>query len=126
MDHASTDTRVKKLYSPWMLLLCVSGLGINLVFAKTIIFLGIPLYVDNVGSILVAALGGSLPGMAVGFLSNTLSSLSNPISLYYGILTVIIAWFAARFSERGKFKTLQGFFQISGCNIIIGGSLVPL
>ncbi len=120
----SSDSNWKHLegeFSPWMLLLCITGLAINLILSKLVIFLNLPLYVDNVGSIIVAILGGPILGMAVGFLSNILGSLSTPISMYYSIFTIIIAWLAAVFSRKGVLKHWWGWLIAAGSFILAGG-----
>ena len=61
--------------------------------------------------------------MTVGFLSNFINSFSNPISLYYGILTVIMAWLASVFSRKGMFKTIKGWITIAFVYVIIGGAI---
>ena len=47
--------------------LCVSGLLINYLLAHLATGLKLPLYLDNIGSALAAALGGYIPGIIVGF-----------------------------------------------------------
>ncbi|MDD2955974.1 MAG: response regulator [Oscillospiraceae bacterium] len=114
--------KIERLFSPWMLGLCAVGLLLNLALSKLVLWLGWPLYLDNVGSILTAALGGALPGMAVGFLSNVIGSFTEPISMYYGILTIIIAWLASLFSQRGWLKKWRGALIASGSFVLIGGA----
>lgn len=116
------ETQIKKLFSPWTLFLCLAGLSLNLLLSKLVIYFGLPLYIDNVGSILTAALGGALSGLTVGFFSNVFGSISEPISMYYGILTVIIAWLASIFSRKGLLKKWYGWLFASGCYILIGGA----
>lgn len=103
------------------LLLCIAGLIINLIFSKLVIYLGLPLYVDNVGSIVVAVLGGPILGMAVGFLSNILGSLSTPISMYYSIFTIMIAWLASVYARRGLLATWRGWLVAAESYVILGG-----
>lgn len=117
------ETQVRKLFSPWMLFLCLVGLSLNLILSKLVILFGLPLYIDNVGSILTAALGGALPGVTVGFFSNAFGSISEPISMYYSILTVIIAWLASIFSRKGLLKKWTGWLLASGSFILIGGAI---
>ena len=101
----------EKMFSPWMAGLCLAGLGINFLLVQFVRFFGLPLYLDNIGCVLVAILGGPLPGTFVGLCSNLLNSVSNPLSMYYGILTILIAWVAAVFSQRG-------WLMSSGCAVI--------
>jgi signal transduction histidine kinase len=114
--------RIYKLFTLWTLGLCVSGLLVNTVLAGIVNILGLPLYIDNVGSVLVAALGGPIPGMTVGFLSNLINSATDPISMYYGILTILNALAAAWFSRKGYLKTISGCFWLAMIMVVIGGA----
>ena len=54
-----------RLFSRATLFLMLAGVALNVGFNKLMSLLGAPLYLDNIGSILAAALGGPLPGMAL-------------------------------------------------------------
>ena len=124
MDTKSLRTERQQMFSRWTGLLCLVGLLLNLLLSNLVFQLKLPLYIDNVGSILVAALGGALPGMFVGFLTNLVNSLSNsPLSMYYGILTAVIAFLAAQFSAHGYFKSLRGCALMTICFALIGGGI---
>ena len=77
--------------------LCVSGLLINYLLAHLATGLKLPLYLDNIGSALAAALGGYIPGIIVGFFTNVINGIGDLNTIYYGSLTVLIAiglsWF---------------------------------
>ena len=103
------------------LLLGITGLLINLALSKLVIALDLPLYLDNVGSVLVAILGGPLLGMTVGFLSNVVGSISTPISMYYGIITILIAWGAALFARRGLLGQVRGWLLLTVIFAVLGG-----
>lgn len=103
--------------------LCLFGLILNLVLSNIVKYFNLPLYLDNVGSILTGALGGALPGMCVGFLSNVMNSFDKPISLYYGILTIVMAALASYFSSRGYFKKISSCFLIALLFSCIGGAI---
>lgn len=51
------------------------GLALNIFLVWLTGVLNIPLYLDSIGTVLVAALGGVLPGIAVGFLSNCITAI---------------------------------------------------
>ncbi|NCB92796.1 MAG: response regulator [Clostridia bacterium] len=123
MKKINSGQRIVKLFSMWTLGLCAVGLFLNIVLANCVIHLGIPLYIDNVGSVFVAALGGPIPGMAVGFLSNLLNSAADPMSMYYGILTVFNALAAAAFSEKGYLKSARGCVLLACVMMLIGGAV---
>ena len=43
---------------------------INLALNRVVNFYKLPLFIDNVGTLLAAAIGGYLPGIIVGYLTN--------------------------------------------------------
>ena len=73
------------------LLLCSIGLLINIVGVRIALGFDLPLYLDNIGSALAAALGGFIPGIVVGFLTNLINAIGDYSTAYYGSLTVLIA-----------------------------------
>ena len=103
-------------------LLCLAGIAINFLGVRIVAALGLPLYLDCVGTILVSAVGGYIPGIVVGFFSNILNGLSDSISLYYSLTSVLIAIFAAWFARCGCFRrfapalgAVLGFSVLGGC-----------
>ncbi|MBR5091327.1 MAG: HD domain-containing protein [Ruminiclostridium sp.] len=80
---------------------CVVCIGINFLLYRIVSSLGLPLYLDNVGIILASALGGYLPGIFVGFMTNVINCFSDPASIYYGLLSVLNAVTAAVFARKG-------------------------
>ena len=81
------------------------GLLINIILSKLAIFFGLPVYFDCVGTILAAMLGGNFPAVIVGFFSNVINGFSDPATLYYGIISILIGVAAAQFQSHGFFKT---------------------
>ena len=73
------------------LFICSFGVYLNIISFKIVNALGLPLYLDTIGTIIVASMGGYLPGVAVGFLTNMIKGLSDQAAIYYGVLNVIIA-----------------------------------
>ena len=67
--------------------------------------LGIPLFIDNIGTILSAVLGGYLPGVLVGYATNILNMTASVENAYYAGISVLIALFAAFFARRGFFRS---------------------
>ena len=73
--------RIEKCFSYQTVLLIALGIVINVIFPRLMIACSAPLYLDNIGSILVAALGGAVPGMHLyqtiwGILGNRLQLCS--------------------------------------------------
>ncbi|MBR6257457.1 MAG: HD domain-containing protein [Lachnospiraceae bacterium] len=111
------------------LLLCAAGILLNIILNTVVTAIGVPLYLDTVGTVAVAVMGGYLPGIFVGFVTNLIKSISDPTSMYYGVLNVIIAVFATYFSDHGLFKKKECIPVIIVVFTLIGGgigSLIPL
>ena len=109
-------------------IICAAGVALNMLFSMVVSALGLPLYLDTVGSVVVAVLGGYLPGVMVGFVTNIIKSISDPSSLYYGVLNVLVAYAATWMAHRGWFKKPIGIVgMITGFTMIGGGlgSLIP-
>ena len=98
---AGMSKRSRRLH---MLALCAVGLAINFLLSKVPLALNLPLYLDNVGSALAAALGGYLPGIIAGFLTNLVNGIGAHETTYYGALTMLIAICSAWFAERGYYS----------------------
>lgn len=91
---------------------------------------GMPLYLDNIGTILAALLGGYIPCITVGFLSNFVAGLNSPNSIYYCVISVFIAVAAVVFvrkMRRLRFKYIVlSVFVFAFIGGVIGGILTWL
>lgn len=110
----------KKNYSSYFLLIfVVIGTIINICGAIFTTYFNIPLYLDAIGTIFVAILGGGLPAIITGMLCSIIFNQFVFGYLYFSIINVFIAlitsWFA-HYSRRSKIVRLLGY--------IFGTSLV--
>lgn len=108
--------------------LCVSGLLINYLLAHLATGLKLPLYLDNIGSALAAALGGFIPGIIVGFFTNLVNGIGDYTTAYYSSLTILIAiasaWYAGK--EFYDFKKPLRLLAVIVTFALIGGGLGSL
>jgi response regulator RpfG family c-di-GMP phosphodiesterase len=76
-----------------LLLLLTVAIGIGLNFLGRLLnsILGLPLYLDNIGTILTALTGGVVPCITVGFFSNLLNGINDATSMYYAVISILIA-----------------------------------
>lgn len=81
-------------------------LGSQLAFA-----LHLPLYLDTIGTIAVAALGGTVPGIIVGVLANLIVAVSSPVTLYFACINILIAMLVASTTRRGAFRRIPATLQ---------------
>ena len=102
------------------------GVVINMALNSLVSALDLPLYLDTVGTVLVAALGGYLPGVIVGFFTNAVKALSNPASLYYGTVNISIAFITPAFFSKGWHKKISGIIGMILLFTLIGGGLGAL
>ena len=107
----------------YALLLCCAGLVINILGVRIVNWFSLPLYLDNIGSAFTAALGGFIPGIIVGFLTNLINSVGDYTTAYYGSLTVMIAVCSAYYAGRGYYKKLRKLPIIIITFALIGGGL---
>ena len=105
MDRTVVDrTADRKSHRNRAALLCIVGLVINIAGVRIARATGIPLYLDIIGTVLAAALGGIIPGIFVGFFSNLINAIGDVETAYYGSLSVMIAIGAILFEHRGYFS----------------------
>ena len=64
-------------------LLILAGIAINLGLSKLVNALGLPMYLDSIGTILVSMVGGFVPGIVVGYATNLLKAVFDFNSIYY-------------------------------------------
>ncbi len=123
--HLNAVREQQKSNRNYLFILCIAGLAINYLLAHLATWLNLPLYLDNIGSALAAALGGFLPGIIVGFFTNLVNGIGDYTTTYYGSLTVLIAiasaWFASM--DYYSFKKPWRLLPIIAVFAIIGGGL---
>lgn len=107
-------------------LLIAAGILLNILLAKVPGLIGAPLFLDSVGTILVAALGGYMPGIVVGVASNAINSIADPITIYYSAISVYIALLSTYFSQRGMFSKLRTAMAGALLLALVGGGLGSL
>ena len=79
---------------------------INMSVNRLVKALGLPLYVDNIGTLLGAVLGGYLPGIFVGYITNIINATADVANMYYAGVSVLIAVTATFFAKKGFYEKL--------------------
>lgn len=114
-----------RLMSNGMLLIIV-GISINIAGAQFAKLLNIPLFLDCIGTILAAVLGGYLPGIAVGFSSNMINALNDQANAYYTLISVLIALISAWYAKKDYFDKLYSTLLLTFPLSLAGGALGSL
>ena len=127
MEDAVRNGPARRRKAPWYpLMLVPAGIALNMLVSKTAAALGLPLYLDTLGTVLAAVLGGYLPGILTGYLTNLLNGFSDVTNIYYGSINALIGVAAAFYASRGywdkKFRALLTVPVFT----LIGGALGSL
>ena len=129
MDQQDREHRNhQKINRNYLIGLCAAGLLINYLLGHLALRLEMPLYLDNIGSALAAALGGYLPGIIVGFFTNIVNCVDDYTNAYYGSLTILIAIASAWFASNGyySFRKPWRLLAVIAVFAFIGGGLGSL
>ncbi|MBQ7454778.1 MAG: hypothetical protein IJS69_07000, partial [Selenomonadaceae bacterium] len=87
-----------------VVLICILGLILNLFGSMIVNRLGLPVYLDALGTIFIASLGGYVPGIAVGFFTNLIKAYSDPSQMYFASVNVLVAIFTTFFARKGFYQ----------------------
>jgi energy-coupling factor transport system substrate-specific component len=100
---------IKDQFSTKTLVLIPIAVGINLVGGMIASSLKLPLFMDMIGTILAAALGGPWVAALVGLLTNIfLALVSNPVYLPYSLVSIGSGLVAGFMIRGGLFKKWWG------------------
>lgn len=105
------------------LLFVATGIIINLAGSRIAVNLKLPLYLDSVGTILISLVGGSVPGVLVGFLSNIINGFFDRYNLYYAPISVLLAITTVILAGRGYFDKLWKALLLAIPFSLFGGVL---
>ena len=99
-------TIAKKRYNSRMAYIpIVAGIILNYVGSKLAALGVLPVYIDNIGTIVAAVLGGYLPGIMTAVVNNLINYFIDHDSIYYASISALIA-IAAAYLYRGIRKQL--------------------
>lgn len=92
--------------SPRLLVLIPSAVAINLAMGFLTNQLGLPLYLDTIGTVVTAGLAGPVVGLVTGIVSQLVRSLYEGfIWLPFGLVQVVIALLAALAARNRGFRS---------------------
>lgn len=123
-----TDQRVKRIPPQYLrtLVFCVACVVVNAVGGYAAISLHLPIYLDSLGTVLSSIVGGYIPGIAIGYVTNLINSVSDSTSMYYGIANVAVAILTSYLSRRGWFDRLSRTIVASILLGLVCGSIGSL
>ena len=87
-----------------LLVICSPGVIFNVIGVAVMTHFDWPIYLDTVGTIFFAAVGGYLPGITVGFFTNLCGIYFDSEEIFYGLVSVLVAALTAFLAEKGYYK----------------------
>lgn len=98
---------LRKEFTTVSITLMAVGIALNLAIGTVALRLGLPLYLDSIGTVLVGALVGPWAGALTGFLSNLVWTLTGlfPQAFAWSGVAAIIGALAGLFARSGWFSS---------------------
>ena len=104
-------------------LICALSILINVLGSYLASRLGLPLYLDSIGTILAAAVGGIVPGTITGFLTNLFKGFWDLSSIYYMPINILLAFGSAFFARRNALLRFPQLLLSCVCLALVGGGI---
>lgn len=107
-----------KMISTATLTLIPVGVAVNLAVGTVVQIIKLPVFLDSIGTVLVAVLAGAVPGIITGAITVFVGGLiTNPVLPWFVLTAIAIGWFSGFCSSRGYFKRLWTW---AICGILMG------
>ena len=120
MKVVTMPTKMKVAYALGLIL---AAFLINIIFSKIALALELPVFLDCLGTVLAAMLGGTFPAVIAGFCSNAFNGISDLTTLYYGIINILIGVTATLFQQKGFFRSIPKAIIAILVFALLGGAL---
>jgi len=102
--------KLKEHFTTTTLVLIPICAGINLIGGWLASALKLPVFLDMIGTIVAAAIGGPWVAAVVGLLTNTfLSIVANPVYLPYALVSISVGLLTGYMVKKGFFKSFGGY-----------------
>ena len=121
--------RIQKDFTTITLALIPVAIVINIVVGQIVQnYLKLPIYLDSIGTVLVAVLAGPIAGAVTGALSNIIWGIifSNPQIIPFAVTAFVIGLLAGVFAQFGWFKRHLPLTQGILAVLVVGGILCAL
>ncbi|MDC7293386.1 HD domain-containing protein [Butyrivibrio sp. DSM 10294] len=105
------------------ILLSLIGIIVNVVLAYAMYSMGYPLFLDTIGTVAVAAVGGLFPGILTAVVTNAICALFNVNAIYYSFMNAMIAIFSAWLIRRHSIRKLGTIITLMGTLTLFSGSI---
>ena len=101
MKFLSTQYFTRDL-TPYTLRLIPIGIVLNLLIGSLVTFLKLPIFLDSIGTVLIATTCGPIPGMLTGVMGQFIAGITvNPVLPWYSGTAVAIGLFSGYWASKG-------------------------
>ena len=101
------------------MLICAAGVILNVVGVIITKTFNLSIYLDTIGTILIAALGGYVPGIVVGFSTNLLGALFDTEEIFYGMVSVLLAVLTAFLASKGYYDKFPKVLWVIPASVLL-------
>lgn len=110
---ASFAQKLKDQFSTKSLVLIPIAVGINLIGGTLCSMLKLPLFLDTIGTLVVACLSGPWVAALTGLLTNVfLAIVANPVNFPYAVVSVLVGLTAGYMARAGFFNKKSGVVAV--------------
>ena len=99
--------------------ICAAGIILNVTGSFAAKSLQLDVYLDTLGTIFIAAMGGYVPGIAVGFFTNLLAGAFHTEEMYFGVVNILIAIMTTFFAQRGYYEKFSKVLMIIPATVLV-------
>lgn len=112
-EKTSFVQKLKDQFSTKSLVLIPIAVGINLIGGTLCSMLKLPLFLDTIGTLVVACLAGPWVAALTGLLTNVfLAIVANPVNFPYAIVSVLVGLTAGYMARAGFFNKKSGIVAV--------------
>jgi energy-coupling factor transport system substrate-specific component len=102
----SLKEQLKKDFSTLTLALMAVGIVLNIILGQVVSLLKLPIFLDSIGTVIVALLAGPWAGGLTGLLTNLIwGMISDPVAAAFAPVALVIGIVAGLCAKYGLFKT---------------------
>jgi len=99
-------TSIKDDFTLMAMLLIPIAIAVNVIGGQIASLLKLPVYLDTIGTLLIAILAGPWVGALTGLLSNLIHGIFDPTFIPFAIVSVVVGLVAGFFSRVKLFSTI--------------------
>ena len=102
-----------------LLLICAAGIVLNTLGVIITKSFNMSIYLDTIGTIFIAVLGGYVPGIVVGFFTNLIGAFFNTEEIFYGMVSVLLAVLTTFLARKGYYEKFTKVLWVIPATVLL-------